>query len=811
MNTQNLLLWYRQPAGNDWNRALPLGCGRLGAMVFGNVGLERVQLNEDSLWNGGPRDRNNPDTLKYLPRIRELIFAGRLHDAHEITDDALTGIPSIQRNYEPLGDLYLECHLPLGDGSPGPEPSQISDYRRELNLQDAMAKVSYRYDGAIWTREYLASEPAQVIAIRLSCSIPGRLRLRIRLERGDENYATRYCDTITPEDNCALLMQGKAGGEKGVRFATVLRVTATGGTVKTIGETVLVENADSAIVLLAACTSFREKNPAASSRERALAAGAKTWEQLTTAHRGEYGKYFDRVSLRLSQTAADSGAAALPADERLIRLRAGTADPGLMELYFHYGRYLLIASSRPGSLPANLQGIWNKDFSPAWGSKYTININTEMNYWPAEVCNLGECHLPLFEHLERMLKPGRDSARKMYGCRGMVCHHNMDLWSDTAPVDRNLRSSYWPMGAAWLSLHIWEHYAFTGDREFLRRYYPIMREAARFFLDFLVEDPKGRLVTCPSSSPENTYRLPNGETGTLCAGPSMDCQILDQLFRNTRDAAAALGVDAPFSRKLEKTRQRLPQPAIGRFGQLQEWPEDYEEIEPGHRHTSHLFALHPGDQITPAQTPELAAAARTSLERRLSHGGGHTGWSRAWIINFWARLLDSAKAHENLLALLTKSTLPNLFDDHPPFQIDGNFGGTAGIAEMLLQSHEKIAECGFQISECGMRNANFSTPQQTSQKSSSAVASPQSAIRNPQFVLRLLPALPAAWPDGEVHGFRARGGFELDFAWCAGQLAWVQVKSLSGQSCRIAYRDQVAELAFAGNKVVRLDGNLVAV
>jgi alpha-L-fucosidase 2 len=730
-------LWYKQPA-RQWDHGLPLGNGRLGGVVFGEVRRERISLNESSLWMGGPQDRDNPEALAHLPEMRRLLFAGHPREAAALAERKLMGRPHRLESYQTLGDLRLAFE----------HEGTAEAYRRELDIDSAIARTSYLLGGVRYAREVFVSAPDQVMVVRLTADKPSRISTSISLDRVQDARAR-----IAAPDRIDLV-GGLAGG-KGLAFQASLRILAEGGRLEPFQERVAVEDADAVTLVLAAATSFKGGDPAATV-ERQLGAAAKGYARLRADHVADHQRLFRRVDLRLGGRQDPS--AALATDERLERVKKGERDLGLDALYFQYGRYLLIASSRPGSLPANLQGLWNDSLHPPWDSDYHLNINLQMNYWPAEVTNLAECHLPLFDFLETLREPGRKTARVHYGARGFVAHHITDIWGFTAPGDMP-RAGLWPLGAAWLVQHLWEHYLFGRDSAFLARVYPTMKEASEFFLDYLVEDAQGRLVTGPSVSPENRYLLPNGNVGILAMGPSMDSQILHGLFTQTAESARILGLDGTFRTKLLATRQRLPGPRIGKHGQIQEWSEDYDEPDPGHRHVSQLFALHPGDQITPRGTPELARAAQATLMRRLSHGGGHTGWSRAWIINFWARLEDGARAYENYQALLAKSTLPNLWDVHPPFQIDGNFGGTAGVAEMLLQSHAGE--------------------------------------------IHLLPALPEAWSEGAFRGLRARGGVEVDVEWSGGRATRAVLHARTGgrQRLRAPHGQVVAAITRGGRKV----------
>ena len=762
-----IAMWYRRPA-SQWVEALPIGNGRLGAMVFGGIERERLQLNDGTLWSGGPSDWNNPKGPAVLAEVRRLIAAERYAEA----DAAAKGMQGpYTQSYLPLGNLYLAFeHGDLARGG----------YRRELDISNAVASVRYKIGGTSYAREVFASHPDQVIVIRLSADKPGMISFTASLD-------SQLRHTLA-SDAGVLKLLGRAPANddpsnhdqavpvvyndtEGMRFETHLAAHATGGRAWVENGEMHVQGADEVVLRLAAATSFngstrspgrdgRVPGPIASGQLRSAA--GKSFEQLRAAHVADHRALFDRVSLELTASSPVGAAPAdLPMDER-INTR-GANDPALVETFFQYGRYLLIASSRPGGQPANLQGIWNDQVRPPWSSNFTININTEMNYWPAESTNLAELHEPLLDFIERLAVNGRTTARVNYGARGWVAHHNTDIWAQTAPVGAFGSGdpvwANWHGASAWLSRHMWEHFAYGGDMVFLRDHaYPVMRAASEFYLDFLVTDAKGHLVTSPSASPELKFKTTDGKVAALSAGATMDRALVWDLFTNTLDAAERLHVDAEFQQRVRDARGKLIPYQIGSRGQLQEWATDFAEQDPKHRHFSHLFGVYPGHEITREVAPELFAASRRSMELR---GDLATGWSMAWKINFWARMQDGDHAYLLLGNLLKPAgstqtiytggggVYPNLFDAHPPFQIDGNFGATAGIAEMLLQS----------------QNGE----------------------------LHLLPALPAAWPAGRVRGLRARGGVTVDIQWKNGAVEQYSLATRTNTTVRVRSGAAVTE------------------
>jgi alpha-L-fucosidase 2 len=757
-----LSLWYRQPA-KQWVEALAVGNGRLGAMVFGGVAQERIQLNEDTLWAGGPYDPANPDALEALPKVRELIFAGRYREASNVISQKMMARPLSQMPYQCMGDLLLTF----------PDANGVTDYRRDLNLDTAVATVTYTIDGVRYTREVFSSPVDQVIVIRLKADKPGKVMFTASMK-------TPQKASVIVESPNTLVMQGVNGGSRSIagalKYQARVAVAPSSGRIVLGDGQITVTGADSALLLIAAATSSKSYkdvtgDPEALTKDAIAKAGTKSFEALLKDHVAAHQRLFRRVTLDLGTTAA----ASRPTDER-IRDPNKANDPQLAALYFQFGRYLLISSSRPGCQPANLQGIWNDSMNPPWGSKYTININTEMNYWPVDNTNLGECVEPLMRLVEDLNVTGAKTAKTMYNAHGWIAHHNTDLWRATAPID-GPQWGMWPTGGAWLCNTLYDHYEFTQDRAFLQRLYPPMKGAAEFFLDTLVEEPRHKwLVTCPSLSPENNH--PFGTS--VCAGPTMDMQILRDLFTHCIEAAETLGIDGDFRKQLAATRERLAPNQIGAAGQLQEWLEDWDLQAPDlhHRHVSHLYGLFPGEDISYADK-ELAAAVRKSLELR---GDEATGWGLGWRLNLWARLHDGPHAYRILQKLLAPAkpdsasrersgVYNNLFDSHPPFQIDGNFGGTAGIGEMLLQSTAPRAAQPARI--------------------------------------ELLPALPPQWPAGTVTGLRARGGFEVELHWSDGKLVGADIRNTGSRtSVDITYADKTAHLTLDTGMTQSLDAQL---
>lgn len=732
-----------QNAAETWNDAFPVGNGFLGAMVFGRTGVERIQINEDSLWSGGYSDRNNPDSAKHLDKVRELLFEGKIFEAEKLAERSMYGTVSHMRRYQPMGDIWIdffdaksvkklrydESGLPrLEEQAP-----ETQNYYRRLDLETAVGTIGYSYGEKSYSREYFISNPAKMGFYHIKAEEKALLNFEVSITRKDNRVGrgASFCDEIRAEEDCYIRMNKKTG--EGIGFTMEVKVLSFGGNQYQMGSHIIVENAKEALICFTGRTTFRSSDTDAWCRDCLKSVSLCDYESAKAEHVNDYQRYFERSRLHLK---AETDYSHLPTPERMERFRNGETDTGLLNLYYDFGKYLLISSSREGSLPANLQGIWNEEFEPMWGSKYTININIQMNYWLAEKLGLSELHMPLLEHLKRMLPHGKETAEKMYHAKGFCCHHNTDIWGDCSPQDNHTTATIWPMGGAWLCLHIYEHYLYTRDQAFLKEYYPILRESVLFFLDYMVKNEDENWVTGPSCSPENIYINDQGEYGSLCMGPAMDMEIVRELFSAFLKMAEDIGEKAELTENVKEHLEHLPKLKIGKHGQIQEWLQDYEEMEPGHRHISQLFALYPAQQIRMDATPELARAAAVTLKRRLENGGGHTGWSKAWIVLLYARLWNREESYKNLAELLANATLDNLLDNHPPFQIDGNFGGACGILEMIIQDY--------------------------------------------QDRIYLLPALPWQMKDGDAEGIRTKSGHLLKMSWRDGQVKELEVCGKTG-------------------------------
>lgn len=759
-SASKLILWYDKPA-SDWNEALPLGNGRIGAMVFGRVDSERIQLNEATLWTGKPHDYTNPDARRNLDAIRKLIFDEDVDGAERLAP-SLLGIPPTLHAYQPFCDLHLDFYTDI----------HSDKYRRSLDLRTAITSVSYQCGDVQFTREAFISNPDQVFVLHLSANLPGQQSFKLSLSTPHDNAEV----AAAPD---ALSLKGQMRGHTppastwtagwegtGTKFAGQVRMLHQGGTVTAGRDSLMIEGADEVTLLVDLATSFVNYrdisgDPDARLRERSAKRSALSYVELRSRHVADYGSLFNRVEVEL-----DGPSASNTSTDRELASYATAPKPALMALYYQVGRYLLIAASRPGGQPANLQGIWNENVRPAWGSKWTTNINLEMNYWAAETGGLAECVEPFYELLADLRVTGAEVAKVHYGCKGFVFHHNADIWRAATPVHGSW--GLWPVGGTWLVLQTWEHYAFSRDKEFLRATaYPALKDAVEFMLSFMVEIPAGKrfagcLATNPTSSPENAFILPNGVKGRLTYATSMDIEMIGELFEKFVLLARELGVDADLAQAAEKASKRLPPLQVNREGELQEWIGDYQKTEAEHRHLSHLWALYPGNSISAGKTPALAAGARRSLELR-GDGDGNGCWLQAWRAALWARLHDGDRAHRILGNLLAHATLPNMLHDYWD-QIDGHLGGPAAIAEMLIQS-------------------------QTSE-------------------IELLPALPGAWADGSVRGLCARGGAVLDFTWKNGALTSVTVHAKCAGNLKLRYGKFVAQLDVKEGSATNLDGML---
>lgn len=738
----------------EWLRALPLGNGSLGLMVFGDVNTERIQLNEESMWSGSSDDNDNPEAFGAQAQIRQLLFDGKYKEATRLTNKTqiCKGAGSGQGNgaevpfgcFQTLGDLWID----------NGKQTSYENYYRELDLEDAVVLVTYTQNGINYKREIFTSNTDQVMVARFTADKPGMISFSATMDRPERFKTYSKNDQLIMSGS---LMNGKGGD--GLQYMARLKAVNKNGTIRIEGTKLIVENADEVILFLAASTNYVQEYPHYNGRDYSNITNTninnaigQSFDELLENHKNEYQQYFNRVSFDITPTKT----AKIPTDERVINFNPSKSDPHLIELMFQYGRYLLISSSRPGTLPANLQGLWADKIQTPWNGDYHTDVNVEMNYWPAEVTNLSEMHLPLFNLIGSLVEPGKKTASIQYHNRGWVVHPITNVWGYTSPGE----SAGWGMhtgGSAWICSHIYEHYSFTGDKDFLRVMYPVLKGSVQFYMDWLVEDPKsGKLVSGPAVSPENRFIAPDGSTSSISMGPTHDQQVIWQLFTDFLLASDILEIKDPFIGNVADAKNKLAGSKVGSDGRLMEWMEEFPEAEPGHRHISHLFALHPGSQISMEETPELAKAAKRSLDFRIANGGGHTGWSAAWLISQYARLQEAEKAEKSLHVILDKSISPNLFGQHPPFQMDANFGATAGIAEMLIQSHAGV--------------------------------------------LQLLPALPKSWSTGKVKGLKARGGYVIDMEWLDGDLVHANIYSERGGEVKLKYGGRIHQITLVSGE-----------
>ncbi|WP_299668384.1 glycoside hydrolase family 95 protein [uncultured Polaribacter sp.] len=727
-----LKMWFKQPT-TKWNHGLPIGNGNLGAMIYGTPQKEVICLNEETIWTiGKEKNIDKEGAGKYIDTIQKMLFARKYVEAEKLVDEKVLNkkIPWGENSYQMLGNLFITSN----------NLDSITNYKRELDINKSLATTTFKSRGITFKREYFSSFPDKAMVYKYTADAKGEINIAASVKRNEQTK-------ILVSEN-RIEFSEHVGNGFGVKFHAIIHFETKGGTSKIENGKLIITNADELLIKVVASSNYRGLDPEKETNTTLNKIANVSYKKLLNAHILDYQSLFHRVDFKISDKTGEE----LPTDIRLNKVKKEATDNYLTQLQYQFGRYLLISSSRPGNLPANLQGIWADGFTPPWNSDYHININIQMNYWMSEMTNLTECHEPFLDFVDNLREKGRITAQNTYNARGFVAHHTSDAWHSTAAFGK-ARHGMWPMGAAWCCQHLFTHYEYTEDKEYLKnKAYPIMKEAALFFVDFMVKDSNtGFLVSGPSISPENNFLTKDGKRATLNMGPTMDRAIIFELFKNCITAAEILNIDKEFRTVLKNKIKQMPPLTIGKDGRLLEWAEELEEAMPGHRHISHLYALHPSNQISKSKTPALFEAAKKTIAGRLAKGGGHTGWSRAWIINFYARLLEGDKAYENVLALQRKSTLPNLLDVHPPFQIDGNFGVVSGITEMLLQSHNGE--------------------------------------------VHVLPALPKAWNSGHIQGILAKKGFEIDIKWEKGQLESLVIHSKLGNVLKFRYNEIQKSLA----------------